>query len=116
MKSISDNLFMLVLAFVVGFSSIQGVFASVSECAMMDKNMHSQMTVADKTNMDHSSHESDCCDKNECAQSHCANNLVVTTDLSDINNTTYQFSAVFLKPNTILLSFYSSILYRPPKV
>ena len=116
MKSISDNLLMLVLAFVVGFSPIQGVFASVSECEMMDENMHSQMVAADKMDMEHSNHESDCCDKNECVKSHCANNFVVATALSDINNTTYQFSAVFLKPNTILLPFYSSSLYRPPKI
>ena len=116
MKSISDNLLLLVLALVLGFSSIQSVFASVSECVMTDKNMHSQMTVADKMDMDHSSHDSDCCDKNECVKSHCAHSFVVATDLSDINDTTYQFSAVFLKPNTILLPFYSSSLYRPPKI
>ena len=116
MKSISDNLLMLVLAFVLGFSSIQGAFASVSECSMTDKDMHSQMTVADKMDMEHSNHELDCCDKNECVKSHCANNFVVATASSDINDTTYQSSAIFLKPNTILLPFYSSSLYRPPKI
>ena len=122
MKFISDNLLMLALALVLGFSPLQIITASVSKCMNMDQSMHHQMNVADKTmqnehsDMTQSDNSRDCCEQTACDMSHCASSTAAAATSNTQNDMAYTVSNVYLKPTVLLMPFYPSSLYRPPKV
>ncbi len=119
MKKLSDNLLTLILAFVLGLSPLQSITASVSKCMDMDKNMHAQMKSSDNTantDMKHLGSTEDCCNKNECGTTHCASATVAAIVSNNFNDITYTSSSVYQKHNVTLISFYSSSLYRPPRI
>lgn len=116
MKYLSNNFIMLILALVLSFSPVQVAFSAASKCMMMEDNMHSQMDVINKNNSDDSNNKADCCSQNECATSHCINVPVVSNASNDFNNVIFQVSSAYQKRSVTLIPFYSSSLYRPPKI
>ena len=118
MKYFSDNLLMLILSFVLGLSSMQGAYASANKCMMTEKNMQSQMQIVNMNNTDmkQTGDKNSCCQEHKCTTTHCANSSVIATTSNNTSNLSYLLSTVFIKQNTMLLPFYSSSLYRPPKI
>ena len=116
MKCFSDNLVMLILAFVMGLSSMQGAYASANKCTMMDQNMQGQMEMASVENnhINDVNSNNECCEKHECSTTHCAN--VVAISLNDFNNISYDLKIEHQITNRLLISLSSSSLYRPPKI
>jgi hypothetical protein len=119
MKSVSDNLLMLVLAIVLGLSPLQSIAASASNCMKMTQGMHHQMNVSEKVmqnDMAQSDTQHDCCGQTACDMSHCASTIAVAITSDTMNDMTYTVSSVYLKPSVSLIQFYPSSLYRPPKI
>ena len=119
MKYLSDNFLTLILAFVLGISPIQSISASASKCMNMNTNMHAQMKMTgndSKQVMDHSENKQSCCDKNECGTTHCVSTTIVAITSNIINNITYTSNYTYQKTNLLLIAFYPSSLYRPPKI
>ena len=119
MKFLSDNIMVLMLTIVMGLSPLQNIVASVSNCMSMDNTMQHQMNVSEQvaqSDMNQSDMKHDCCSQNECGTTHCASATVVTITSNNINDVTYTFSTVYQKPNVTLIPFYSSSLYRPPRI
>jgi len=119
MKFLSDNVMVLMLTLVMGLSPLQSITASVSKCMDMDKNMHHQMNVSEQvaqSKMNQSDMKHDCCNQNECGTTHCASATVAAITSNNINDIIYTFSTVYQKPNVRLIPFYTSSLYRPPKI
>ena len=118
MKLLSDNLMTLILTVVLGLSPLQTITASVSKCMNMS-SMHHQMNVSDnvtQTDMNKSDTKPDCCNKNECGTTHCASATIVAIASNNFSEMTYLGANIYPKANFSLTSFYSSSLYRPPKI
>ena len=119
MKYLSDNLLAIALAIVMGISPLQTITASVTNCMDLNKTMHNQMNSSKmimSSNMSKTHNQHDCCDKNSCDMTHCANTIAAVVTSVSLNEMTYKISDVHLKPSIALISFYPTSLYRPPKV
>lgn len=121
MKYISDNLLIIALAVVLGFSPLQTITASVSNCMDSNKAMHHQMNgtkmvMSSDMDMTQSDSQRDCCEQTACDMTHCASSTAAVTTSNTQNDMTYTVSNVYLKPAVSLIAFYPSSLYRPPKV
>lgn len=121
MKYLSDKLLMIALAIVLGVSPLQTIAASVSKCMSGSESMHHQMNVSNNTmqhnmGMIQSENQHECCQQNTCDMSHCASTIAAVLTSDNLNDMAYTISNVHLKPTVSLISFYSSSLYRPPKV
>ena len=119
MKYLSDNFLTLILVFVLGISPIQSISASASKCMNMNTNMHAQMKMAgndSKQVMDHSENKQSCCDKGDCGTTHCVSTTIVAITSNIINNITSISNETYQKANSLLIAFYPSSLYRPPKI
>lgn len=110
------------LAIVLVLSPVQTIAASVSNCMSVDNTMHHQMNMSaseiqhDMADMTKSNVEDDCCTQNTCDMSYCASATTAALISTNVNDMTYIVSNIFLKPNTSLVEFYPSSLYRPPKI
>ena len=122
MKFISDNLMIPMLAIVLVLSPLQSIAASVSNCMSMNNTMHHQMNMSggetqhDMAGMTKSNTEDDCCNQNACDMTHCASASSAALISTNTNDVKYIVSNLYLKPNSLLIEFYPSSLYRPPKV
>ncbi|MDH5599940.1 MAG: hypothetical protein OEY78_01425 [Gammaproteobacteria bacterium] len=120
MKSISDNLLILALALVLGISPFQTISASISGCLDMEQNMstHHQEASVNMSHggMSHQGNQHDCCEQNTCDMSGCAASVAVMVEAVSQNDMTCIVSNIYLQPNTTLLQYYPSSLYRPPRV
>ena len=121
MKFISDNLMIPMLAIVLVLSPLQSIVASVSNCMSMNNTMHHEMNMSvgetqhDMAGMAKSNVEDDCCNQNACDMTHCASASSAAIFSTNSNDVKYIVSNLYLKPNTLLIEFYPSSLYRPPK-
>lgn len=118
MKLLSDNLMTLILTVVLGLSPLQTITASVSKCMNMS-SMHHQMTVSDnatQTDMKNSGTKPDCCNQNECGTTHCASATVAAITSNNFSEVIYSGKNTYQKSSISLISFYTSSLYRPPKI
>ena len=118
MKFLSDNLLVLIFAFVLGLSPIQSISASASKCMAMDSSMHTQMMSADsaeKMGMTDSAATEDFCKSSGCDMTHCSN-ITAAINPDNFIHATYALNKVYQKPAVRLISFYPSSIYRPPKV
>ena len=119
MKKLSDNLWVLVLAVVLGGAPIQYISASVSKCSNMEQGMHHQMKASSQmSTAETSEHNSqqECCEKMSCDMSHCAVTIAAFVIPVLMKDMPYAVSNVYLQPNTLLINVYPSSLYRPPRV
>lgn len=115
MKFISDNLLVIALAFLVGISPIQAATSSVSKCMNMSTNIHQQMNVSDGFSQADNT-KSDCCNKNICASTNCANASVAALTSNNITGISYTVSSMIPVSTNSLIQSYPSSLYRPPKI
>lgn len=129
MRTLFNNFLTLLLAFVLGFSPIQSIAASVSSCMSMDSavisgnsmssSMHLQMKGSDKSSqhvMSQTNQQHDCCDQNECQMSHCISAFTAIMPSFSVKDVSYTATDIGLIPSASTLQFYPSSLYRPPKV
>lgn len=121
MKFLSDNFIVLMLAVVLGFSPLQSIAASVSNCMNMGDTMSHQLKMSDKSAMGDAAQDNvknDCCDQHSCdTSSHCASGAMSAVISSHgTNDMTYTVSNIYPNPIVSLNTFYPSSLYRPPKV
>lgn len=122
MRTLFNNFLTLLLAFVLGFSPIQSIAASVSSC--MDStnsrsSMHLQMKGSDKSSqhvMGQTNQQHDCCDQNECQMSHCISVFTAIMPSFSVKDLSYTATDISLIPSASTIQFYPSSLYRPPKV
>lgn len=119
MKFLSDKLLMLIISIALGLSPLQNIMASVSDCVSKSHSMHHQMKMSGNA-MQHDSSQADtkddCCKQNVCDMTHCANAFTVFFTSSPINEMAYTVTSLSFKPTDSLIPFYSSSLYRPPKI
>lgn len=128
MRTFPNNLSMLILAFLLGFTPIQSIAASVSACMSMNhamskmnrmSHMYQQMKVSEKNSqhdMTQANQQHDCCDQNACQMSHCASVYTAIIPSFEVNGVKYSVTDIRLKPVTSTIQFYPTSLYRPPKV
>ena len=118
MKKISDNIWVVILAIVLVGTPMQTISASVSKCTNMEQGMHHQMTPSDMKSapgMSANNSKQDCCEKMSCDMSHCSGTIVAFFVPALTNDMNYIVSNVYHQPNTSLINFYPSSLYRPPR-
>jgi hypothetical protein len=132
MKKLSYNLMLLVLATVFTLAPIQNVIASVSSCMNTNTDMqinntmknhaamHQQMSMPDSSTqqkMQNSESKHDCCDESKsCHTIHCASVTAVMFNSSPVVDVIYSVNRIVATPKISLVSFYSSSLFRPPKI
>ena len=119
MKFLSDNLLTFALAILLGLSPLQSISASVSKCMNMSKSMHQQMKKSDtsiKAEMSKSDNKHDSCNGKVCGSTHCASSSVAAITSSNDIDVSYNESNFYPKANVLLIPYYPSSLYRPPRV
>jgi hypothetical protein len=114
--SFSAYLWTLSLVVLLGLSPVQNISASVSSATNMKNTMHHQMNgVLQKAKSD-SNNAHDCCDKNECASSHCAGIATAVITSTIIADFSYTVNSIYKAYPHSLTHTYPSSLYRPPKI
>jgi len=115
-QTFSAYLWTLSLVILLGLSPIQNISASVSSATNMKNTIHHQMNgvlqkIKNDSNISH-----DCCDKNECASSHCAGIATAVITSTIIADFSYTVNSIYKAYPHLLTHTYPSLLYRPPKI
>jgi hypothetical protein len=133
MKFLSNHSFFgyslaLCLAIVLSISPIQNISASVSSCTEMADSSHHNMNgssdtgtthhtpVLNKADTNQANNSLDCCSESECQTTHCAGTTAAVFISNTLSHHTYVDSNIYQMPDISVTHFYSSSLYRPPKV
>lgn len=128
MRTLSNNFLTLILAFLLGFSPIQSISASVADCMSMGSvmssspsmsSMHQQMKTSGKNvqhDMSETNQQHDCCNQDACQMSHCISAFTAIMPTFGVKDVTYRVTNTVLIPGASTIQFYPSSLYRPPKV